>query len=330
MLEFLIYFQFVIGFILLIKGADLLVNSAASLAKRTSISDMIIGLTVVSFGTSAPELVVNIIASINASSSLALGNVIGSNIANILLILGISSIIAPLVVSKKAIWQDIPMNLLAVVIFAILVNDQLLDPVSYCPSKNGVSDCNFLGRGDALILLIFFALFIYYVARRSRSETKIEEGAKMSLWKAIFFIIIGLGGLLLGGNWIVKGAVHISRMIGLDEAFIGIAIIGVGTSLPEVAASAVAAYRGKSDIAIGNALGSNLFNILWVLALSAFLQPLNYDTNLNIDLFMMGFAILLLYTSVISSKIRKLDFAKGVLFLSVYLTYILFLIFIKS
>ena len=139
------------------------------------------------------------------------------------------------------------------------------------------------------------------------------------------FVILGLAGLLLGGDWIVKGAIHISKIIGLSEAFIGIAIVGVGTSLPEVAASGMAAYRGKSDIAIGNALGSNLFNILWVLALSALFRPLSYDTGLNTDLFMVGFAILLLYVSVIIKGSYQLNFAKGILFVVIYLSYILFL-----
>ena len=230
------------------------------------------------------------------------------------------------------------MNFLAAVVFAIIVNDQFLDPVERCSPKAGsqlsnsgsLADtafvCNLLGRGDALILLIFFGLFVYYIAHRARSESKTESSPEMSIWKSLFFIALGLGGLLLGGDWIVRGAVHISKIIGLSEALIGIVVVGVGTSLPEVAASATAAYRGRSDIAIGNALGSNLFNILWVLGLSALLRPLVYDISLNLDLAMMVFAVLLLYLSVFVGKAYQLNFAKGLLFLIVYLSYVIFLL----
>ena len=325
---YFIYLQFFLGFVILIKGADLLVDGGSALAKRLRISDFIVGLTIISFGTSAPELFVNVVASWSGSPALALGNIIGSNVANILLILGIASLVAPLAVASRTIKQEIPMTLLATMVLIILVNDQFLGS-----SQTGVetellagSIYNYLTRGDALILLIFFALFMCYVYFQARTETDLVEAHDAPFWKAILYVLIGLVGLSVGGDWIVKGATHLSRSFGLSEAVIGITIVGVGTSLPEVAASAVAAYRDKADIAVANALGSNLFNILWVLGISAFILPIPFDSSLNLDMAIMVFVLLLLYSVLFIGKRHQLSRAKGLVFLLFYVTYIIFLL----
>ena len=326
-MEYLIYLQFLIGLVFLIKGADFLVEGSTALAKRIGVSDMIIGLTVVSFGTSAPELSANIFASLNGNASLAFGNIIGSNIANILLILGVPAVIVSIPISSKVIWKNVPLNLLAVFTLFVLVNDQLFDPNNSCKYADSHSFCNLLGRGDSIILLLLFAIFIYSIAKQAKTE-KVEptNNNHISLWKSLILTIIGLAGLLIGGDWIVDGAVYISKTLGMSEAVIGITIVGIGTSLPEIATSVIAAYRGRHGIVIGNALGSNVFNIFWVLGLSAFINPLTYETSMNTDIAMMGCATLILFFSMFIGKRYYLGLTKGVFFLILYATYIIFLL----
>ena len=325
----LLYLQFILGFFLLIKGADILVDGAVILAKRFQLSDMIVGLTVVSFGTSAPELAVNIIASLEGRAGLALGNVVGSNIANILLVLGISALVAPISTDKNTLYREIPMTLLSVFILALLVNDQFMDSHFVC--ENSAMMCNFLGRADAIILLLFFAFFMLYVYQQIRVSKEVQletkgDNGKTPLSKVFFLIVAGLFGLVIGGDWIVKGSIHIAKIAGLSPTIIGITVVGIGTSLPEVATSAMAAYRGNAGLAIGNVLGSNLFNILWVLGLSALISPLAYDTSLNPDVMMMGLAILLLYLSLCFGKYYRLGRATGLFLLLVYTGYIVYLV----
>ena len=325
---YLLYIQFIVGFLFLIKGADLLVEGSSTLAKRFRISDLVIGLTIVSAGTSAPELVVNVIAGLEGNSDLALGNILGSNIANVFLILGISSLIAPIVVSSNSLWKEIPMNLGVALILGILLNDVFFDPNPFCQPSDTIqlaSFCNILGRGDALILLSFFALFLFYIWKQPREASSDEEHAKLSWSKSILYILIGLTGLTIGGDWIVKGGVYIAKISGLSEAVIGIVIIGIGTSLPEVAASSVAAYRGKADIAVGNVLGSNLFNILWVLGISGLVRPLSFRTELNSDLVVMGSSILIFFLLTVR-KAHLLSRWKGIIFLVLYAVYIVLLL----
>ena len=326
---YLLYIQFIVGFFFLIKGADLLVEGSSALAKRYRISDLVIGLTIVSAGTSAPELVVNLIAGVQGNSDLALGNILGSNIANVFLILGVSSIITPIIVSPNSLWKEIPMNLGVALILGILLNDMFFDPNPFChPSDTtGIapSFCNILGRGDSLLLLSFFMLFLLYVWKQARESSSHEEQANLSWTKSILYTLIGLAGLTIGGDWIVKGGIHIAKISGLSEAVIGIVIIGVGTSLPEVAASSVAAYRGKADIAVGNVLGSNLFNILWVLGISGLVHPLPFRTELNFDLIIMGLAVLIFFLFIVR-KAHILSRWKGFVFLILYAVYIVFLL----
>ncbi len=346
----LTYIAFIAGFLLLIKGADMLVAGASTIARRFHVSDLMIGLTIVSSGTSAPELVVNLVASLRDSSALALGNVIGSNIANILLILGFTSLVAPLAVGSSTIWKEIPFSLLAVVILAIIANDSIFSPQQMEVASTAVTNTtvnsatansvipksmasaamtskaatlgNWISRGDGLILLAFFAVFLYYTFSM---QVQIAEpgAASMPLWRAILWVVIGLAGLALGGEWIVNGAVQLAELLGLSPTLIGIFIVGVGTSLPELAASGVAAARGNTGIAIGNAVGSNIFNIFWVLGLSAVVQPIAYDSSNNIDLLVILMASLALFFAIFFGRRHQLYRWEGVSLLLLYVAYLL-------
>jgi len=314
----LVYILFVIGFVILIKGADALVAGASSLAKRLNISNLAIGLTVVAFGTSAPELIVNVIASVQGNTDIAIGNIIGSNIANILLILGISSIIYPLAVKKNTVWKEIPLSLLAALLLGILANDVLLDNAPYSA----------LTRIDGLVLIAFFIIFLYYtfgIAKVENGDTEddIEQAGTV---KAVALIVLGLTGLAIGGKWIVDGAVHIASSLGVSQAFIGLSIVAIGTSLPELATSAVAALKKNTDIAIGNVVGSNIFNIFWVLGLSATIKPLRFEPASNTDIGMVILASFLLFGLLFLGKRHKLEKTEGVIFVLTYIAYIVFLV----
>lgn len=314
----LIYFLFIIGFAVLIKGADLLVDGASSVAKKLNVSDLVIGLTVVAFGTSAPEMFVNIFASFRGNSEIAVGNVLGSNIANILLILGVSAIIFPLKVQSTTVWKEIPFSLLAAVILGILVNDYLIDH----------KENSELTRSDGLVLLGFFIIFMYYVfsiARKSENTTQ-KNYRQLSNFMSVSYIVLGLAGLVLGGKWIINGAVKIAGLLGVSEYFIGLAVVAVGTSLPELATSAVAACKRNTDIAIGNIVGSNIFNIFWVLGISAVIKPLPFQAAGNTDILMTISASVLLFLFLLFGKKQVLEKWQGVIFLLIYTGYFVFLI----
>ncbi len=295
------YFLFAIGFFILIKSAGLLVNGGSALAKKWGISDLVIGLTIVAFGTSAPELIVNIIASIRGNASLAFGNIIGSNLSNILLILGIAALIYPLTIKRGTVWREIPFSILAVIVLFYLANDFLFHQTQ-----------NILSHIDGVILISFFILFIIYTffSARVKGEEKIDVKT-VSMSSSLLMIVAGSFGLFLGGKWIVDGAVLIAKNLGLSEAMIGLTIVAVGTSLPELATSIIAAFRKNADIAIGNIIGSNIFNVFWVLGLSSLIRPLNFSINLNPDLVLCILVSLLLFFFLIHGKKHFLDFFEG-------------------
>jgi len=311
----LTYILFFVGFLALIKGADLLVDGASSLANRLGISALVIGLTVVAFGTSAPELAVNILASLNNSTDIAIGNILGSNIVNILLILGVSAIIYPLAVKRGTVWKEIPFALLAVVVLSFLVTDSEVS------------------RYDGLVLLLFFGVFLIYIYRLTRqeqsantalSENEIEVGH--SLMKSWVMVIVGMVGLVLGGKWIVDGAVAFATGFGVSEALIGLTIVAIGTSLPEMATSIVAAYKKNFDIAVGNIVGSNIFNIFWILGVSSIIQPLPFSAGLTTDLKVTFVVTLALFLTLFVGKKHILERWQGVAFVILYVFYILYLI----
>lgn len=308
---------FILGFIFLIKGADFLVDGSSALAKKMQISDLVIGLTIVAFGTSAPELVVNIFASLNKTAEIAVGNILGSNICNILLILGISSLIYPLKVKKNTVWKEIPFCLLGTVLIGFMANDALIDHFGF----------SVLTRIDGFVLLSFFAIFMYYifgiskVGNNGKSEIKEQK-----IFKIFFFIAAGFSGLIIGGKLVIDSAINLATLLGVSTSLIGLTIVAIGTSLPELVTSAVSAFKKNSDIAIGNVVGSNIFNIFFILGISSILNPLTFHARNNADILVAIFASLLLFVIMFVGKKHLLERWQGFLFISCYFVYIAFLI----
>lgn len=314
----MIYVLFIIGFVLLIVGADKLVDGASSIALKYQISPIVIGLTIVAFGTSAPELIVNLVASYKGNTEIAIGNVLGSNIVNILLILGISAIIYPIVSKKNTVWKEIPLSLLAALLVGLLANDIYIDYNSF----------NAITRIDGLVLLSFFIIFLYYTFGISNESSYTDELKlhQHSVSRSIVYILGGLTGLVLGGKWIVDGAVHIATRLNISQSIIGLTIVAIGTSLPELATSAMAAYKKQTDIAIGNVVGSNIFNIFFILGISAVIRPLPFNANSNFDIWVTIGASILLFLILFLSKIHTVKRWHGVLMILCYIVYITVLI----
>ena len=316
---FLTFLLLLVGFVILVKGADFLVDGAASIAKKNNISNLVIGLTVVAFGTSTPELLVNIMSSVKGYNDAAFGNVIGSNILNLMVILGISGLIYPLVVQQNTVSFEVPLSLFAAILLFILVNDVLIF---------GANE-NILSRIDALILLLFFGLFLFYIGRTMKHGPYSDEGETIKVysnWLSVLYFVLGLAMLVGGGSLVVDNAVTIARQYGLSEKIIGLTILAAGTSLPELATSAVAAYRKQADIAIGNVVGSCIFNIFLVLGITGMINPAPYNTVLNFDLYVLGASTVLLMIFMFTINQRKLDRLEAFLLLLGYVAYTIILI----
>jgi len=303
------------GLALLIFGSGWLVDGSSSIARRLNVSDIVIGLTVVAFGTSSPELVVNLIASFNGSADIAIGNVLGSNIFNVFVILGITAVVMPVAVKNNTVWKEIPFSLLAVLVIFFVANDHIID--SYPNSE--------ISRADGLVLLSFFSIFMAYtfiLAKQSGPLIENEPETKtLSLSRAIIYIFAGLAGLFFGGRFLVDGAVAISRNIGLSESVIGLTVVAAGTSLPELATSITAAMRKKSDIAIGNVVGSNIFNIFLILGLSATIRPLPFNESSNFDIGTALISTLMMFMIIFTRKGRKIDRLEGGILFTSFIVY---------
>ncbi|MCB9231326.1 MAG: calcium/sodium antiporter [Bacteroidia bacterium] len=311
---------FVLGFVALIKGADLLVKGASSIAKRLNVSDLVVGLTVVSLGTSAPELVVNVLASINGSSDLAVGNVFGSNIVNVFLIVGVSAIICDLPVKRNTFLSEIPFTLTAAVAVGFLANATLF------PGEDALT----ISRLDGAILIGMFILFVGYIYDLAKNEVQLGPVEKVELLpipKSLLFLGLGIAGLFFGGKWIVDGAVEGARFLGMSESFIGLTVVAVGTSLPELVTSAVAAYKKNTDIALGNILGSNIFNLLWVLGVSAAIRPLPFNVTNNEDILVIVLSsVLLILALPIGKKKNTIERRDGIILVLAYIGYTVYLV----
>jgi cation:H+ antiporter len=306
------------GFAALIFGADKLVDASSSLATKLGVPNIVIGLTIVAFGTSAPELVVNLFAAINNNTEMVLGNVLGSNIFNVLGILGISAIIHPLTVKKNTTWLEIPLSLLSAVAVLIIVNDVFLD----------ASVANYIARADGLVLLLFFAIFLVYnlkIAQGTRDDEE-TESKDYTYPMAALYILLGLAGLVIGGRLIVTSAVSMAQAFGLSERLIALTIVSVGTSLPELATSVVAVRKRNVDIAIGNVVGSNIFNIFLILGISAVVRPLPVNENSFADIAVNLGASLLLFTFIFTGRGRQLARWEGIILLLLYIAYLALLI----
>jgi len=316
------YLLLILGFVLLIKGADFLVDGSASLAKKYNISNIVIGLTIVAFGTSTPELIVSLIASMNGNTEIAIGNVVGSNIVNIFFILGVSATIYPLATKSNTIWKEIPMSLLAALLLWVMANDQLIDG----------ANSSMLSRIDGIVFLAFFIIFIYYTVGIAKSDTDDSpeiEIQNITPGKSFLFIVLGLAGLIIGGKWIVDGAVALAKNLGLSESLIGLTIVAVGTSLPELAASAVAAYKKQTDIAIGNVVGSNIFNIFLILGISSLIKPLPFTSGSNIDVMVACLASIVLFVLLFVGKKHIIQKWQGLLMILIYVVYVGYLVMTK-
>ena len=301
----------VVGFILLIKGADIFVDGASSTAQNFKIPKMVIGLTIVAFGTSAPEFAVSVKAVLSGSSEIVLGNVVGSNILNILLILGVSSLFSPMGVKDNTVRKEIPLTMLISCLLTVLVFDNMFD-------KNVV---NMISRTDGLVIMLYFIIFIYYLFTIMKSGKKEEEEkAPYGIFKSILFIIIGLAGIVFGSDFVVDSATYIAKALNVSEKMIGLTIVAFGTSLPELVTSVQAARKGENDIAIGNIIGSNIFNIGIVIGLPAlFIDNIMIGTFNAIDMFTMIFAAVLLYA--LTFKKRKIDRHEGIIILVIFAVY---------
>lgn len=308
----------IIGFALLIVGADLLVDGASGIAKKFHIPEIIIGLTIVSIGTSIPELFVSITSAIDGYSDMALGNVIGSNLSNLLLILGLSALIRPVVFQKETRIYEIPMCLIFTVIFIIL-----------CNTSNTIS------RPESIILLVLFVFFIGYTIYMGKRESqkeileiKTDESKNDNTIKNILLVIIGIVGLKIGGDLAVNNAVKVAQYFNLSEKIISLTILAIGTSLPELVTSVTAAIKGNSDIAIGNIIGSNIFNMLLIIGVSAVIKPISFNTSYNLDLSILFISTLILALFPVIPPKDKMSRMNGLVYVVMYAAYlgILFLV----
>lgn len=306
----------ILGFGILIKGADWLVDGASELARKYKISDLAIGLTVVAFGTSAPELVVNVFAAYQGHDDIVFGNIIGSNNFNLFMILGIAGLIFPLSVQSSTVWKEIPFSFAAAVILFFLTS-------AFIFSGNGV-----LSRTDGLILLVMFCLFLFYVYKQLGNDTAKDDlpHKHFTTFRMWSFIIAGLTGLVLGGKLVVTSSIGIAETLGISQKIIGLTIVAAGTSLPELATSVVAAMKKNDDIAVGNIIGSNIFNIFLILGVSSVIKPVSYSADFDADLLMLGLGTIFLFIAMFTGKKGKLDRWEAAVLLGVYLFYTAWLI----
>ena len=317
----------VAGLVLILVGANILTEGASAIARRIGVSELVVGLTVVAFGTSAPELAISVLAAVGGSAPLAIGNVVGSNIFNILVIIGVTALVRPIVMERSVMTMEIPMVLLSSVVLLVLGNSGWL---------NGYGG-NEVSRVAGIFLLVFFLLFMRYTFASARhpdfsgkdaapSGSSGDEKPPMAVWKSVLFVLGGLAALVWGGDRCVEGASGIAQGLGVSEAVIGLTIVAAGTSLPELATSVVAAVKGRPGLALGNVIGSNIFNVLMVLGLSATIRPLPFGGIGNFDLGTLLVASVLFWLFGWLFRKRTITRAEGAVMVAVYVGYVAVLI----
>lgn len=302
----------VVGFVFLVKGADWFVEGAGKVAEKFGIPQLVIGLTIVAMGTSLPEAAVSVSAALKGSADITIGNVVGSNIMNVLVILGLTSVIRPIAVQKSTVKYEIP--------FVALISVFLL--------ALGYSD-HVVGRADGVILWVLFIAYLLYLFKMAKSgeyvpEELPDEDKPIPVWKMVLLIIVGAVMIVLGSDMAVDAASELARIFGMSERLIGLTIVAFGTSLPELVTSVTAAVRGKADIAVGNIVGSNIFNILFVVGTSALITPVVYASNFLVDSIVCIVTMILLWLCVFRN--RKLGRAGGAVMLLCYAGYFVYLI----
>lgn len=309
----LLALSLVVGLVLLVKGADWLVDGASAIAKRFHISDIVIGLTVVAFGTSMPEFVVNMVAVANGTTDLAITNILGSNIINVFVILGISALICPIASQKHCRDFDIPMSIIAGLLVLAFAT------VTMSGEVKG------LQRWEGAVLLFFFIVFMVSNVRHAKTgvcETESENVVVMKVWKAVLLVVVGFVGLVVGGELIVRSTVSIATRLGVSEAIIGLTIVALGTSLPELATSVIAAMKKNVDIALGNVIGSNIFNVFLILGASAVIRPLPAYKGLSLDALMAALGCAMVWLFIKTNAKRELKWWHGACMLLVYAGYL--------
>lgn len=311
----------------MLKGADWLVSGSSSIAALLKINPIVIGLTVVAFGTSSPELVVSVTSAISGNTDIALGDILGSNIANILMILGASALLCPLVVHKNTIWKEIPMSFLGAIVLSILALHEIIDRGMLLNiNLQGLNEIGSITASSGLILLAFFLIFLYYTFGISKASAEEPKVQKKKLPASVGLIIVGLAGLTLGSKLLVDNGVAIARFMGVSDTFIGLTLVAIGTSLPELVTSLVAAARKQIDIAVGNVVGSNIFNIFFILGTTALITPLPLKEQNIADIFVLFAATALLFGSLFVMKRHTIGKIEGSFMLLSYLGYLIFLV----
>ena len=313
---FLSIISFIVGIVLVILGADWLTKGASGIARRFGVSELVIGLTIVALGTSLPELVISVGSAIKGSSGIALGNVIGSNIFNGLLILGVTALIAPIRFNSRMLTREIPFNLLASVVLILVSGSMLV----------GGGKGEFVTRYSGLLLLCFLAVFVRYTFSIPNDDDDEALEKPMSIGKVLLFILLGLAGLIFGGNIFVNGATELARVAGLSEAVIGITVVSAGSSLPELAVSVSAARKGNVGIALGNVLGSNILNIFLILGCSATITPISLDGFSFVDFYVLLASSLLIYIVTRFGGKAVINRIEGILLVFGYIAYTTYLI----
>ena len=321
------YILLVIGFVLLIKGADIFVSGASNISKRLGIPSVIVGLTIVSLGTSAPELAVSAISAIKGNNEIAVGNVLGSNLFNTLVVLGVTTIIMTLTIKKSEVKRDYTINILATTILLFLTFTTIL----------GGRD-NYISRIDGVVLLIGCISYITYLvlsvkrgkvsSENIQEELAVESVSEISIFKSIIKLIIGIAGIVIGGQVVVDSATNIATSLGMSEKLVGLTIVAIGTSLPELVTSVVAALKGEKDIALGNILGSNIFNILLIIGLSSAISPIAVSNNLLFDFIFLIIVTLIIGIMIFFNKKEEKNFGKkeGIILVAFYVFYMAYII----
>lgn len=321
---------FLIGLGLLLIGAKWMVEGASAIAFRMRVAPIVIGLTIVAFGTSAPELLASVTGALKGSTGLAIGNVIGSNIMNILLILGVASIMYPLQVQSNTIWKEIPMSFLGAIVLTILGLQNLIDSPQglNIPSLlTGTGQVGEVTMSNGFILLAFFIIFLYYtfgIAKIDNKET--YDIKKLSVPKSILYIVLGLIGLGFGSTMLVDNAVTIAKIFGVSDTLIGLTIVAIGTSMPELITSVVAAMKKQTDIAVGNIVGSNIFNIFFILGMTSLVRPIPIMSQNVSDILVLFGATLFLFFAAFIFRKRKIDRVEGVIMITAYCIYLIYII----
>ena len=321
------YIFLIVGFFLLIKGADIFVSGASNISKKLGIPSVIVGLTIVSLGTSAPELAVSAISSLEGSNEIAVGNVLGSNLFNTLMVLGVTTIIMALTIKKSEVKRDFSINILVTILLLLLTFTTLL----------GGKD-NYISRLDGIVLLIGCISYITYLilsvkkgkvsSENVQEELALESTNEISIFKSIFKLVIGVAGIVIGGQIVVDSATSIATSLGMSEKLVGLTIVAIGTSLPELVTSVVAAIKGEEDIALGNILGSNIFNILLIIGLSSAISPIAVSSNLIFDFVFLIVVTLINGIMIFANKSEEKRFGKkeGIILVVFYVIYMIYII----